>query len=227
MNVPRVKICGLRTAEHALAAADAGADCLGFVFVEGVRRQLQPDLARRLVSAYRAARGPGGPALVGLFRNQPPAWVNDVIRDLGLDFAQLCGDEGPDYAARLAVPAIRQVLVRPDTGPDELRSRVCGVLETHAMVVLDRFDPHSPGGGGKAFDWRAATGVAPVPGVLLAGGLTPDNVAGAVRLLRPWGLDVSTGVETDGVKDPEKIRAFIAAARGQMPGTPRGDARLP
>ena len=213
MSPPRVKICGLRAAEHALVAADAGADLLGFVFVEGVRRQLQPDAARDVISAYRAAHGPAGPKLVGLFRNQPADWVNLIIRDIGLDLAQLCGDEAPEYAADLVVPTVRQVFVRPDTDTVQLRREVDDTLEDHEMVVLDRFDPGAPGGTGKAFDWRVAEGIAGKRGVLLAGGLDPDNVAGAVRLLRPWGVDVSTGVETDGVKDPAKIRAFVEAAR--------------
>jgi len=213
MNATRVKICGLRTAGHALAAAGAGADLLGFVFVDGVRRQLQPGEGRDVISEYRAARPAGGPGLVGLFRNQPVDWVNDVIRDTGLDFAQLCGDETPEYAAALAVPAIRQVLVRPDTRPEQLRRDVIDALAGHEMIALDRFDPGIPGGTGKAFDWRVAEGVASMHGVLLAGGLDPGNVADAVRMLRPWGVDVSSGVETDGVKDPARISAFITAAR--------------
>jgi len=213
MSPPRIKICGLRAAEHALVAADAGADLLGFVFVEGVRRQLQPGQGRDVISAYRAAHGPGGPKLVGLFRNQPGDRVNRIIGDVGLDMAQLCGDETSEYAASLVVPTVRQVLVRPNTDREQLRRKVDGALDDHEMVVLDRFDPGAPGGTGKAFDWRVAEGIAGMPGVLLAGGLNPDNVADAVRLLRPWGVDVSTGVETDGVKDPAKIRAFIEAAR--------------
>ena len=214
MSAPRVKICGLRSAEHAFAAAEAGADLLGFVFVEGVRRQLQPDQGREVISAYRAAHGPGGPKLVGLFRNQPADWANDVIRETDLDLAQLCGDETAEYAAALAVPAIRQVLVRPDTIPEQLRRAVTDALDVHEMVVLDRYDPDAPGGTGKAFDWNVAKRVADMCGVLLAGGLGSENVTDAVRMLRPWGVDVSSGVETDGVKDPAKIRAFIAAARG-------------
>jgi len=214
MSPTRVKICGLRAAEHALVAADAGADLLGFVFVEGVRRQLQPDAGREVISGYRAAHGPGGPKLVGLFRNQPADWVNRVIQDIGLDLAQLCGDETSEYAAGLAVPTVRQVLVRPNTDREQLRRKVGDALDDHEMVVLDRFDPGTPGGTGKAFDWRVAEGIAGRCGVLLAGGLDPDNVSGAVRLLRPWGVDVSTGVETDGAKDPARIRDFIEAARG-------------
>ena len=214
MSPTRVKICGLRAAEHALVAADAGADLLGFVFVEGVRRQLQPDAGRDVISGYRAAHGPGGPKLVGLFRNQPVEWVSEVIRDAGLDMIQLCGDESPEYAAHLKVPAIRTVRVRDETTRQQLDREVGEALAAHEMVLLDRYDPGTPGGAGKTFDWRVAEGVAGTQGVLLAGGLDPGNVGDAVRLLRPWGVDVSTGVETDGAKDPARIKDFIEAARG-------------
>ena len=210
---PRVKICGLRDAMHALAAADAGADMLGFVFVDGVRRQLQPHQGTDIIAEYRAARGPGGPRLVGLFRNQSVAWVNGVVQKLGLDLAQLCGDETQEYAEQLSVPAIKRVPVRPGADTDTLAEQVTQALSGHEMAVLDRYDPDAPGGTGKTFDWAVAKGVAQINGVLLAGGLNPGNVADAVRLIRPWGVDVSSGVETGGEKDPAKIRAFVQAAR--------------
>ncbi len=213
MTPPLVKICGLRSAGHALAAARAGADLLGFNFVEGVRRQLQPDEGRDVIAAYRDAHGPGGPRLVGLFRDQPVEWVSAMIRDAGLDMIQLCGDESPEYAARLKVPAIRPVRVRDETTREQLGREVSEALAAHEMVLLDRYEPGASGGTGRTFDWHVAEGVAGTRGVLLAGGLTPDNVGDAVRLLRPWGVDVASGVETDGTKDPEKIRAFIAASR--------------
>ena len=211
--MPRVKICGLRRADHALVAAEAGADFLGFVFVEGVRRQLTPEQGRDEVAAYRAGRERGGPALVGSFRDQQLEWVNEVVLNVGLDFAQLCGNETADYAARLVVPGIRQVRVRADTGSEELQEHVHQALDGHEMVVLDRYDPGVPGGSGRPFDWQVAEGVAGIRGVLLAGGLNPENVGDAKQMLNPWGVDVSSGVETRGVKDPERIRAFVAAAR--------------
>lgn len=214
MNLPHIKICGLRSVEHALVAAEAGADFLGFVFVEGVRRQLQTERARELVSHYRRQFDSGGPGLVGLFRDQPLEWVNEVVRRVGLDFAQLCGEETDHYAAGLVVPAIKQVHVRQDTTQDGLAGTVRSALETYRMVVLDRFDPSTPGGAGKTFDWSVARGTVALKGVLLAGGLNPDNVAEAVETLHPWGVDVSSGVEADGVKDAAKIHAFIAAVRG-------------
>jgi phosphoribosylanthranilate isomerase len=107
----------------------------------------------------------------------------------------------------------RQVRIRPETTREQLDSEVSGHLAAGRTVVLDRFDERVPGGGGRAFDWSVAEGVASKDGVLLAGGLNPDNVARAVEQLHPWGVDVSSGVETDGHKDPAKIAAFIEAAR--------------
>ena len=231
----KVKICGLRDTENALVAAQAGADFLGFVFVEGVRRQLQPIEGQMVIRGFRirgyrrrpSARetpgpGPGSgpgrgspvPKLVGLFRNQPPDFVNDVARHADLDYVQLCGDEDEAYIRKMWKPVFRQVRVKDGTTPADLDSIVRPHIEGKRIVVLDRYDEKAPGGAGVTFDWAAAEGVASREGVLLAGGLTPDNVRSAIERLRPWGVDVSSGVETDGVKDPEKVRAFVAAAKG-------------
>lgn len=213
---PKVKICGLRDTENALAAAHAGADFLGFSFVEGVRRQLQPIEGQMIVRGFRIRgfrRGQDGPKLVGLFRNQPADFVNNVARHADLDYVQLCGEEDESYTSAMWKPVFRQVRVREGASPDALAAEVAPHLAAGRFVLLDRYDAKVPGGGGVTFDWAAAEGVASKQGVLLAGGLTPDNVRLAIERLRPWGVDVSTGVESDGVKDPAKIQAFIAAAR--------------
>ena len=225
---PRVKIDGLRDAEHAVLAAESGADLLGFVFVEGVRRQLQSEEGRKIVAALRAklaARDGRMPQLAGLFRNQPLDWVKGVIESVGLDIAQLTGEEDLDYAEALGVPVVKQVRVKPGDTSDDVLAAVRPWLDAGHSVVLDRYDPSTPGGAGKAFDWAAAEGVADLEGVLLAGGLDPENVGDAVARLQPWGVDVSSGVETDGVKDGDKIVRFIAAAQSAPP--PRERARAP
>jgi phosphoribosylanthranilate isomerase len=213
----RVKIDGLRDTESALVAARAGADFLGFVFVEGVRRQLQPIEGQAIVRAFRIRgypRSKKGPGLAGLFSNQPADFVNRVTRDVDLDHVQLCGEEDETYLRSMWKPVIRQVHVRPADTADSLKRQVMPHLDAGRMVVLDRYDAKTPGGSGKTFDWLAAEGLVDHEGVLLAGGLTPENVGGAVERLRPWGVDVSSGVETNGVKDHAKIEAFIAAAKG-------------
>ena len=162
------------------------------------------------------------PQLVGLFRNQPLSWVKEVIESVGLDGAQLTGEEDLDYAAALGVPVIKQIRVKPGDIRGVVLAAVRPWPEAGHRVVLDRYDPSTPGGAGKVFDWSAAEGIADLEGVLLAGGLTPENVAEAVIRLRPWGVDVSSGVETDGVKDGDKIVRFIAAARSRLPTAGKG-----
>lgn len=210
----RIKICGLRTAEAAIVASDAGADYLGFVFVEGVRRQLQPEEGVRILSDYREGRkSRNHSALVGLFRNQDAQLVNETAREAGLDYLQLCGEEDAEYIDRLDLPVFKQVRVKNDTTPEQLDSTVSTLLVAGKGVVLDKYDKDTPGGSGKSFDWAIAEQVAYKENTLLAGGLTPENVGSAISQLSPWGVDVSSGVETDGVKDPSRIRAFIEAAR--------------
>jgi phosphoribosylanthranilate isomerase len=209
----KVKIDGLRTVEAALVAAEAGADFMGFVFVEGVRRQLQPDEGAAIIAEYRASAPASGPKITGLFRDQPLEWVNEVADRAGLDIVQLTGDEDAAYASQIKRPVFRQVHVRPETTHEQLEIIVQAHLAAGRSVVLDRYDPKTPGGAGKVFDWSVAEGIACRERVLLAGGLDQDNVAKAVRQLRPWGVDVSSGVETDGQKDHGKIKAFIKAAR--------------
>ncbi len=215
MPTPHVKICGLRDARHALAAALSGADLVGFIFVEGVRRQLEPAPGASIIASFRnmlSEDSMPGPRVVGSFRNQPTEFVNRVARMASLDIVQLCGDEDDAYYAQMDLPILRQVRVRPGTSAKDLEAEVKAHLDAGRMVLLDAYHPDTPGGAGVAFDWSVAAGVAFLDGVLLAGGLTPENVTDAIQQLNPWGVDVSTGVETDGVKDDVKIHDFITAA---------------
>ena len=210
----RIKVCGLRSPEAAVVASSAGADYLGFVFVEGVRRQLRPDDGARITTEYRTNRnGSNQPGLVGLFRNQNADWVNETAQAAGLDYVELCGDEDEGYIREMVLPIFRQIRVQQGTTPHALGKLVSPQLNRDHVVVLDSYDRDIPGGTGRSFDWAAAVGVANRENVLLAGGLTQENVQGAIAQLSPWGVDVSSGVETEGVKDPERIRSFINAVR--------------
>lgn len=213
----QIKICGLRDAGNALVAARAGADLLGFVFVEGVRRQLQVGEAARVIEEYRESHGPGGPKLVGLFADQSEQFINAAVRECGLDLVQLCGDEPPALWSALDAGVIRQVKVRDDVprkaAVDEARRKVSEAVSAGHMAQLDKYHAGSLGGTGLSFDWAVAEQIAGEFEVLLAGGLTPQNVAAAIEVVHPWGVDVSSGVETDGLKDPSKIAAFAKAAR--------------
>ena len=210
----RIKICGLRSAEAAIIASNSGADFLGFNFIDGVRRQLQPEQGAEIISDYKRGRDRSHtPDLVGLFRNQNANWVNETAAAAGLDYVHLCGDEDDEYIEQMDLPVFRQVRVKPGTTPEELTGLVSPHLDAGRVVVLDHYDKNTSGGSGKSFDWTAAEGVANRDKVLLAGGLNPENVPMAIAQLSPWGVDVSSGVETGGVKDPDRIRAFISTVR--------------
>ena len=214
----RFKICGLRDVPNALLAAESGADFLGFNFVEGVRRQLQPTEGSQIIYDFRMAfDGDSRPGIVGLFANQDANFVNDIIHRCGLEYVQLCGDESPAMWSELDAPVMRQVRIREDMPRADAVSmastQVYEALDAGHMVVLDKHQPGALGGTGISFDWSMARDLAPDSGVLLAGGLNPQNVADAIRTANPWGVDVSSGVETAGVKDADKIMAFAEAVR--------------
>ena len=219
--VPKVKICGIRDGDSAVEAAGAGADFLGVNLVEGVRRQLTRFQAQEVVRNYRIrARDhrinrlrDKGPRVVGLFRNQDARWVNSATQQIDLDCVQLCGDEDETYIRSMWKPVLRPIHIKPSMSRDELSDLVDHHLELDRIVLLDTYDENTPGGTGKTFDWSIAEGIVNREGVLLAGGLNPENVDDAVQQLTPWGVDVSTGVETDGIKDHAKIRAFIETAK--------------
>jgi phosphoribosylanthranilate isomerase len=205
-----VKICGLRTAEHAAAAAEAGADLLGFIFAPA-RRQIDPTEAARICAAIRAAtRGTHTPTFVGVFVDEAPERMRAVAEECGLGAIQLSGDEAPAVASQLAGIAIIKTIRFQDTANEQ------AWLQSTPPYVRLHVDAHVPGvhgGAGVQADWVQSRRLARQHPILLAGGLTPTNVGAAIEQVRPWGVDVSSGVETDGVKDSAKIRAFVAAAR--------------
>ena len=205
----RFKICGLRDPANAQVAVESGANFIGMVFVPGVRREITPERALEIVAAIRAKSASKGPRLVGLFANQPLDDVNDIVRRCDLDMVQLCGDEPPEYWARVEADVIKQIKVRDDSLGDTLAS-VKTVVEAGHTAMLDKYEKGALGGTGLTFDWDIAREVAERFPIMLAGGLTPDNVARAIAKVSPWGVDVSSGVENDGDKDPIKIRGFAS-----------------
>jgi phosphoribosylanthranilate isomerase len=217
-----VKICGVSTPESALAAAEAGADLLGLVFYRQSYRAVSPTAALTIVRALRAA-GHTLP-VAGLFVNEAPNWINVVADEVGLDLVQLSGDESPADLLALDRPALRSVRVAAGADADaldapladaaaRLAGRDGGSLGHPLLPLLDAHVPGAYGGTGARADWEVAAALAARRPILLAGGLTPANVGAAIREVRPFGVDVSSGVETDKVKDADKIRAFIAAVR--------------
>lgn len=199
-----VKICGIKRIDHALAAAEAGADFLGLVFAPSPRR-VGIDAAIEIAAAVREW---SQVYLVGVFVDEHPDTINRIARMCRLDYAQLSGEEA-DIVDALDVPAIRTIHVRSEAEPATLAEHVaCATAE---LVLLDTAQPGLQGGTGIPFDWRA---VPPLDRpVLLAGGLNAGNVASAIEAVRPCGVDASSGVETGGVKDPKKIEEFVRAAK--------------
>jgi len=206
-----VKICGIRQVEHALVATEAGTDYIGIVFAPSSRR-VEPDAARVLVQELRR-RASRPPSVVGVFVNAPVDEVERVAALCGLDYVQLSGDETLDDALRIKRPVIKAVHVRPDTDATALEAALRSVQEAGLLPMLDARAGEAYGGSGRAFDWGLVGDLSARYRFLLAGGLTPENVGEAVRRVRPWGVDVSSGVETGGVKDAARIRAFVKAAR--------------
>ncbi|MEM9518495.1 MAG: phosphoribosylanthranilate isomerase [Actinomycetota bacterium] len=197
-----VKICGLTSEEDALLAVGMGADALGFNFVPGSKRQIAPQRARDIVR-----RLPPETMTVGIFRDELPDRVVDITHKAGLRAAQLHGRETAEHtrAVRAQVP----IVVKAFSAGDPALGSV-GAFGAD-LVLIDGAEP----GSGEVFDWSLAEG-APLAGhrVLLAGGLHPGNVADAIRRVRPWGVDVASGVErAPGKKDPVKLREFVANAR--------------
>ncbi len=211
----RVKICGIRDVEHALAAADSGADFIGLVFAAS-KRQVDADRARDLIAILKQ----GYPAVetVGVFVDTPAIEVNRIVEHCGLDRVQLSGDEPWDYVSDIIVPVIKVIRVQAETSGRTLISlmeRRARYLDDNMIFMLDGAAPGSYGGSGQSFDWRIACEAASRYPVMVAGGLTPQNVGEAIRQANPWGVDVSSGVESDGLKDDTLIRMFISAAKAK------------
>ena len=213
----KVKICSVQEAEHILAAAEAGANFVGLNFVPGVRRRLPEDKAREMVSAFRDRYNHTGPKLVGIFVDQPLDEVDRILQECDLDMAQLSGHESLEYARQVSRPVIKVVHVpaqRPDGEAIASLRPLLAELESAGILPLLHPDVGPAlGGTGAAFDWEIARALAADRRFLLAGGLGPENVAQAVRQVQPWGVDVSSGVETAGIKDVEKIEAFVQGAK--------------
>jgi len=200
-----VKICGITNTDDARVAVEAGADAIGLNFVPGTPRYIEVAAAREIARAI-----PDAVKKVGVFVNESVKTINRCVREVPLDIVQLHGDEAPETARLVEAPIFKAVRVRGEIDVERLRAYNADAY------LLDTFVEGAHGGTGKTFDWDLALPVqdAGLP-VLLSGGLTPENVADAVRRVSPFGVDVSSGVELGpGKKDPGKVRAFIANARG-------------
>ncbi len=201
----RVKICGLTRGRDVRAAVSCGADAVGFVFAAGSKRVIDPRKARELVQWV-----PAFVARVGLFLDQDAEQVNSILEQVPLSLLQFHGRENAAYCRQFGLPYIKAVSMNSGHAAEQAAKEFIDA----AAVLMDSHEPGRLGGTGQAFDWRqvAQTGQP----LILAGGLTPDNVRAAVRLVKPWAVDVSSGVEeAPGIKNAAAMRRFMEQAKSE------------
>lgn len=203
MSKTRVKICGITRLEDALTAIEAGADALGFVFYPPSPRYIEPEKAAEII-----AQLPPFVTTVALFVNEPEAEVRRIMALTQVDLLQFHGDENADYCQQFGRAWIKALRVRD---ADSLQQ---DLNQFHAAraILLDSYRPGVPGGTGETFNWELIPAQS-AQAIILAGGLTPENISTAVQQVKPYAVDVSGGVEASkGIKDPVKIHAFIRGA---------------
>ncbi|MBN2463734.1 MAG: phosphoribosylanthranilate isomerase [Dehalococcoidia bacterium] len=209
-----IKICGLSEVQHALAAAEAGANFLGLVFARSLR-QVSVKKALEVAEAVHALKPCG--VVVGVFVNSAADEVNRIAENCHLDWVQLSGDETWHYCQQIERPIIKTIHVSNTDTPEEIASEIATgyrlLSEKQLVCLLDSKVGDAYGGTGKTFDWELVREVTAKFHVVIAGGLDPINVGQVVKEIKPWGVDVSSGVETDGEKDTAKIKEFIQAVR--------------
>ena len=208
-----IKICGIKEEVHALAAVEAGADFIGFVFASS-KHQVSPAKAHEVINAVK--KRSSAVKTIGVFVNTPASEINRLADFCGLDWVQLSGNESWEYCREIARPIIKAIRIGQQLR-EEINAELTVGLKTLSpqrfITLLDSHVEGKYGGTGITFNWRLAQQVAKEFPVIIAGGLNPENVAQAIEITTPWGLDVSSGVETDGTKDVAKIKAFIEAVR--------------
>ena len=201
----RIKVCGITDLADLVHAVSAGVDGLGFIFAENSPRRVGPEKARELIKSV-----PPFVDAVGVFVNEDPDVVTDIIKYCGLTMVQLHGQESVDYCRLMPVRVVKSFAVNPDTDGTE----IAVYSDVAAGYLLDTYHQSMAGGTGQTFDWGLVENLR-IPGpVLLAGGLGPENVAEAIRAVRPFAVDVNSGVETSpGCKDHDKITELVDAVR--------------
>jgi phosphoribosylanthranilate isomerase len=209
----RVKICGIRDKNRALTAVEAGADFIGLMFAPS-QRQVSPAKAYEIASAVK--KSSDVIKVVGVFVNAKSTQVNELADFCALDWVQLSGDESWEYCREVVKPVIKAIRIGRQS-PEELYAEISAggkLLPAQRFIThLDSQVEGKYGGTGESFNWDLAQRVAKSFPVIIAGGLTPKNVGTLIERVAPWGVDVSSGVETGGVKDTAKIKAFIEAVR--------------
>ncbi len=200
----KIKICGNTNLEDALYAAELGADMLGFIFADSPRK-VSPALVQKISDQL-----PMTTAKVGVFVDEDVQKVNNLADECHLDYVQLHGSEDTDYCAQLTVPYIKVIRIKNEKSLSDLK------LFTPSFFLLDTFDKDKAGGTGKTFDWNLAAKAVKATKypVFLSGGLSPENIADAIKTVGPYGVDLNSGVESaPGVKDHKKLKKAIELIR--------------
>lgn len=217
----RVKICGMTRADDALCAAAAGVDALGFIFYAKSPRHIEPEAARRII-----AQLPPLVAAVGVFVNEEMARVEAVVRECGLQYAQLHGGESPEYCRELAERASCRVLKAIRVGPTTTAADIAPYRGAVCGYLLDTLHQDAVGGTGAVFDWTLIHRFALDRPFLLAGGLSVDNIVAALEQAQPYGVDANSGLErAPGIKDHDRIERFMALMRSAAGSPQRASSR--
>lgn len=196
----RVKICGITRTQDALAAISYGADAIGFVFWQQSSRNILPQQAKTITKNI-----PAFVTTVGVYVDPTIDWVNETSTTANLGLLQFHGDETPEFCDQFALPYIKALRIKEGVDLLEYANR----YQSAKALLLDTYSANMPGGTGEVFDWKLIPSNLPLP-IILSGGLTPDNVVHAITKVRPWAVDVSSGVEASkGIKDINKISAFM------------------
>ena len=205
-----IKICGIKEEVHAIALAKAGIDFIGFVFATSPR-QVTPYYAKKIIELLRNKKSQT--ETVGVFVNTEVGKVNRIADSCELDWVQLSGDEPWVYCRELDRPVIKVIRVSRNYKPEKIIADLSYgekiLANQKHLYLIDSNVPEKFGGTGQPFNWELARPIAAEFPVIIAGGLTPENVEEAIQIIKPWGVDVSTGVESKGAKDPDKILKFI------------------
>ena len=199
----RVKICGITNLDDAMRATELGADAVGFVFYSDSPRAVDPSVVKEIIR-----RLPPFVTSVGVFANSSHQEILEIVDVCGLDVIQIQGDESPEFCGKLGYRVIKAIRVRDSSSLEKMK------LYSVRAFVLDTYREEALGGTGKTFDWGLALDAKRYGSIILAGGLTPENIRDAVDTVRPAGVDVSSGVEREvGIKDTEKVKKFIRTAK--------------
>ena len=208
----KLKICGLKEIDNALTAIDSNVDYLGFIFVPNSKRQITSQKAKNIIQDIKLQRPNLNQKFVAVFANQTTEEISNIISECDFDIAQLCGNENESFWSEVPTTIIKQIKIDDSVPLNKFLNKVEPEIEkinkNGHLALLDKKIKGIQGGGGEKFNWEIAKILTKNHEFILAGGLTPKNIKSAITSVKPWGVDVSSGVETNNIKDNNKILDF-------------------